>query len=327
MRRRTFLTTTAATTSLLAGCASLENIDVPSNTGSDIAASADTGNVTRPWESLPVIVTATGRIDRVPTPEQTIQAALDYWEANDEQYLGYKVTFEYQPETDDPDIRLRFVDEITSCGDTDHDDRLTGCAPILDQRATKTITARIESGRDADETLLTLKHELGHVLGLTHKDEPQRVMSNDPSDRIPNYETKQSVVNAYNEGIRTYNDAIQDHKTGGTHWENREYEAAATTFRNAVTLFESAAASFTTAYNRASDLDHPRVIELCVNANKRAQYSAEADRHIADAAEAYMNDNHDQAQSAYSNYEDAYGTAQEYTIADSDEVVAALGLD
>lgn len=111
--------------------------------------------------------------------------ALEYWEGNtSDEYADYPIEYEYEPTAEDPDIRIRWVTEIDSCGENDHEN-LAGCADLVtnDREVPETVVVRVETDHSRAETIATLKHELGHTLGLTHDDEPQEVMSISDSSR------------------------------------------------------------------------------------------------------------------------------------------------
>lgn len=354
MHRRTFLTVVTGTVTGLAGCTS-SDIDVdlaPTDTetpttGSTPTITAEPGlesptgtptatftstppdtppNLVRPWQSLPVVVTATGQTDAVPEYRQAIGTALDYWETHDEPYLGYTLRFDFQSEPADPDIRLQFVTDITECDKPDHG-RVMGCAPILTGTVESAVDVQIKTGLEFEETVLAVKHELGHTFGLTHDDAPQHIMSNDPADRTKNYEAKQAIINAYNTGINTYNNGIDLKSEAGQEWDARNYSRAATQFQEAAPHFDDAATSFGTAHDRAVSIDRSRVAEACIDAKQRAYYMAEAMRHIAEAADAYAINNNEYGDSAYAKYDEAYSKAQQYKITHSKRIIDALGLD
>lgn len=106
-----------------------------------------------------------------------IQAALRFWERDSEQYAGYDVDYVYHPDATDPDVELTFVSSMSMCGYT-WDPETLGCAPVVTEewQTSGTIEIEIEDGWDSSSTELIVKHELGHTLGLTHDDDPYRVM-------------------------------------------------------------------------------------------------------------------------------------------------------
>jgi len=112
--------------------------------------------------------------------ERTLVAdGLAYWEDNAPEYAGFEVSFEVtdagSTPADGTDVRLRFVETVAACGDTDYP---AGCAPRLDASTGVDRPARVEIQRGlADEsTRLVVRHEAGHLLGLTHTDSPEAVM-------------------------------------------------------------------------------------------------------------------------------------------------------
>lgn len=109
-----------------------------------------------------------------------ITNALEYWESENtsDQYAGYPIDYDFRPNADDPDVVVRWVEDIEECGY--HDTTVAvGCAPIVTETSTlpEPATIRVETGRPEKETVETLKHEVGHTLGLDHDDEPQEIMS------------------------------------------------------------------------------------------------------------------------------------------------------
>lgn len=134
----------------------------------------DTVDADNPYDKETLVVATEGAPSDAP-----VEPALAYWENNtSETYAGYPIEYDLSPNTDDPDIIIRWVDDIENCGE--HTEiELAGCAPLVNEstETPDTVVIRIESGYSRDHTRETIIHELGHTLGLTHDDEPQDVMA------------------------------------------------------------------------------------------------------------------------------------------------------
>lgn len=113
--------------------------------------------------------------------------ALDYWEANDERYAPYQVDYALDPDADRPDIVVRFVDDISTCGTGSYDSAV-GWAPAITNQSDLDRPAEvcIRTGYTDETTQTVVKHEFGHLLGLEHGDQPLPLMSvRHPRLRLP----------------------------------------------------------------------------------------------------------------------------------------------
>ncbi|WP_136600842.1 matrixin family metalloprotease [Salinigranum halophilum] len=126
-----------------------------------------------PWGTAPVVVAIAGSPDRDVAP--LVRRAAAFWEANATQYAGYPIDYEVRPNAAEPDLVVRFVDEVTGCKRSDH---TAGCAPYITSAAQvdRPVTVEVKRGLSDESTVQVVSHELGHTLGLGHDDEPQAVM-------------------------------------------------------------------------------------------------------------------------------------------------------
>ena len=105
-----------------------------------------------------------------------VAAATGYWERNDDRYLGYPVAYERVGDADAADVVLRF-DEVERCGVEGNDTRYFGCADLLVDEPRIPMTATVDPRISDAEMNATVIHELGHVQGLEHGEEPAGLMA------------------------------------------------------------------------------------------------------------------------------------------------------
>lgn len=185
MNRRIVLLTLCISLAGLAGCSMLSDSGDPvaGGTTTEVEPTPDAGTPTpHPFagESLTVAVNGTER------ERALVGEALDYWAANATRYVGFDVQFRVlEPgSTETPDVRMEFVDTVTNCGESEYP---AGCAPQIEPGSTvdDTVTVQIERGYADDSTVLIVKHEVGHILGADHSDDPQSIMSHQQTLAMP----------------------------------------------------------------------------------------------------------------------------------------------
>ena len=189
--------------------------------------------------------------------------ALAYWETHSEEFVDFTVEFDLG-EHDQPDIRVVFVDSPEACAAVDNwSERVLGCAPIIRPGRTLTGPVRaivVAAERPIGKITITTKHELGHILGLDHADEPQEIMSDRPELRIPMYETRIEVWEAVLGARREASDGMVLLHHAISTWNDRLYEASDAAFESAADTFEGGKTHLRSAQELADTLaDEPRV--------------------------------------------------------------------
>jgi len=175
---------------VLAGCGGQTvpstEAGVPDQTSSSTSTASPTPTATptptppnNPYESDPVVIGIENPTNRsyLPLVEQTVA----YWEDNASRYGEYRANYEIRPNESEPDIRIKFTDEIYRCGN-EIGDNILGCAPYPDSiepyaTAEVHIETRDDYGFYTNASVVeTLKHEFGHLYGIEHGEEPMPLM-------------------------------------------------------------------------------------------------------------------------------------------------------
>jgi hypothetical protein len=129
-----------------------------------------------PWGDEPVVVAVTNSADPSRNVTPLVRAATDYWEANAERDAGYEIDYRVVPDAGDPDLRIEFAETVPECGKVTD---AVGCAPLITdtRQIERPESVWIQGGLSDESSVLVVKHELGHTLGLTHDDAPADVMA------------------------------------------------------------------------------------------------------------------------------------------------------
>lgn len=244
-------------------------------------------------------VTVENRSDSSHDLETLAADALTFWEENTPEFAGFSVEYRRAEETS-ADLEIVFLDsreELQGCGEYATDDIL-GCAPILTEESRFDPPATVEvvaTDRPYGEVEITTKHELGHTLGLGHDDEPAYIMSNDIEDRLPEYESRTAIVDAFEEAWTARNEGTELHNEAVGEFEDEAYESAAETFRDSesryATIHEymSTAEAEATAFEsmeRPDTVDRAALEDHIERAREAADLAAEAASLMAESAEA-----------------------------------------
>lgn len=129
-----------------------------------------------PWAEEVLTVAVRNRADPSRNVTGAVADALDYWATNGG-FGDYRAEFRLRPDATDPDVVVTYAESI-DC--EDHDDAI-GCAPLLegDRRVDRPVAVQIryDPAHNRRQVRNTAIHEFGHVLGVTHCEEPYWVMA------------------------------------------------------------------------------------------------------------------------------------------------------
>ncbi|WP_255168481.1 matrixin family metalloprotease [Natrononativus amylolyticus] len=191
-----------------------------------------------------------------------INESLEYWENNSETYAGYPIEYNLQPDSENPDVKITWTDNLGSCGGSL--DRIAiGCAPIVNESVPDTVSITVETGYTDNTTRTVLKHELGHTLGLDHDDEPQEIMSETVT--AIERETHVDTVVVWNTTDHDRELIIDQLESGFEYYEEWSVENLETNVSVSISDVESKSES--------SDFDYRIIIEDDENACEDGSYT------------------------------------------------------
>lgn len=257
-----------------------------------------------PWGSEQVVVSVESGPNMIEGFTDMLRDAAAFWERNDQRYLGYPVDLVLRENSGDAQIRIRASESIESCGDVENAG-FVGCTDFGDSSA----EIRIEAGHSQELTSRTLKHELGHALGLSHEDKPQGIMSGDPSDRIENFEEKDQIISFFRKGMQLHNSGIEIYRTGVEEYENENFGNAEPEFREAWKKFEKSVEELERCLELSREIrqsDASRVIERGL---ENATHLRDANKFMVKHLQAYQNRNKSEMERFFSKYQQSYREA------------------
>lgn len=170
---------TIETSSRLVAADAADGLDAPEPGERPSPAGSDEPPTTRnPWGTRTIVVNATDGQGDVPAIRPLVERTLRYWERNDGRYADYTVNFTYRPAAPTAAVTIRYVENTSQCGRHGLG-RPLGCAPQLeaDTGPPRPVMVTVRADQPDTATLLTLKHEFGHVLGIDHGEAPMPLMA------------------------------------------------------------------------------------------------------------------------------------------------------
>lgn len=250
-----------------------------------------------------------------------LEKALRFWERHDERYLGYSVDFSRNDSASSPDISIYVRQRIERCEDMTGAG-LVGCYDP-DGGSAK---IKIESGYERVRIEETLKHELGHALGLRHGDAPQGIMSRNRSRRQENTEEKARIAKLFNRGMKLHNQGIDRYRKGielyrNEHWREsqNQFEKSRKKFKKSVNRLEQAAG----LCREIGESDAEKVI---ARGETNARLMAEATGYLVESIEAGFNGNRDKRELLFGKYQESFREAREVNAPSEEELRRTLEL-
>jgi len=272
--------------------------------------------------------------------EALADEALDFWNDNAAQYAGFEVSFRRAGAGEPPDVVVEFLnsrEELDGCSEYSSE-QVLGCAPLIREgnRIDRPVTAEVvATGRPYGDVLITAQHELGHVLGLGHEDEPAYVMSNRIRDRLPKYESRIEVLETFRTGWKTRNEGTRTYNEGIQLWNDESYEAAVGPFGRAADSYRAigghvddaeAAATAFEGMNRPDTVDRQRLREQFDTTRTVAGLLVEVAEHMRAAAEAMADGDRSAARDRNQSADETLNEVEGIDAPTPNDVARALGL-
>ena len=183
-----------------------------------------------PWGKEVLTVAVRNRADPSRNVTGAVAEALAYWERN-VGYADYPVEFELRPDAAAADVVVWYNESIECANHAD----AIGCAPLV-EAGTRVdppvdVQVRYDPTDNRRQVRNTAIHELGHVLGITHCEEPHWVMSSACREPIPD------APNADQRDLAWRDDTISVYVDYGN-VSGRELEASRVQVGHAMAYFE-----------------------------------------------------------------------------------------
>lgn len=273
--------------------------------GKSEVSSGQNADRENPWGSEQVVVSLDPGYESIKNFPDLVRDAAGFWERNDQKYLGFPVSLVLRENSGDAHIRINVGENIEKCGDVENAG-FVGCTSFGDDTA----EIRIEAGHSQELTLRTVKHELGHALGLSHSDSPQGIMSADPEDRIENFEEKEQIISLFRKGMELHNSGIDLYRRGLEKYEQKNFGEAKPDFRDARDKFGQSVEELERALEISQEIrqsDASRVIERGLRNSKHLH---EANKYMFQHIQAYQDRKKHEMENYFSKYQENFRKAE-----------------
>lgn len=251
-------------------------LNVEATTGDDSITNLLTVENPNPYGKETLVVTLEQETPARHDIREIITDALDYWNHHSKEYAGYDISYDYQPNTSDSeaDVKITLVENIQSCGG--HTGEIAGCAPLVIEQAPATADIRVVEGYRPEWLTTTIKHELGHTLGLDHDHEPAHIMSDEIEDRIPDYEERNDALDYIVDSYEPYGDGRTAWDEAVSAWEAGDFERTEDKAAESEDEYRAALRSITRAREIVQQLNESQANSLLAETEEHIDYSRRA---------------------------------------------------
>lgn len=287
-----------------------------------------------PFADTEVAVTVIDASSTAYDVHEITRESLAYWEEHAPQYAGFDVTF--QLVDDDAAITLKYLDEPRECG-AYVSSAILGCAPLIraGDRVTSADAWIVAGQRPRGRIVTTTKHELGHILGLDHDDEPASIMSLDPADRIPGYHLRVDIWAAYADARRQQYDGNVQGRTATEYWNRERYADAADAFGETASFYRAGITTLSHAMELVDELldvdsdtvDADSLLAYIPDAVSWFEYRVTYATEMAAASTAMSQGRTTRARQHFDAAMEALDASRDRYVATVNQVGVALGLD
>ena len=289
-----------------------------------VASFAERGH---PYANEVLVVSLDARVEPQGDVTAAIETATAYWQRSAPRYADFPVSYTFDPDAESPDIEVRTVEMLEHCGDHDSE-TIAGCAPQVTTETLRPETATIRIEAELREPFLTriLKHEFGHTLGLDHERQPQRIMSADPADWVPQYDSRRTIANRYVAAVEHHNAAVEAYNNGTTAFNREAYQLAANRYESSLEAVESTSDLLARAIETAREIDAADIVGRCRESKRTIDHLGTSAELLVQSATAYDEGDVVDGKRYQQDHEDPYERFRAGTFHPASSVLEQLGV-